>query len=152
MSTRAASTGLSRPAISGVLTVVPKGRLVPRIPAAIAATATAAIAAGMRGASLPFGTSVKSPEIAGLESPVEAARVLIGALPPTVALEALVLAAIAVAIPFATSLWRIACLGAGALVATLLVAPTAPALPLIAAVWLTCAALAWRHERQSRSD
>ena len=67
-------------------------------------------------------------------------------------LEALALAAIAVAIPFATSLWRIAGLGAGALATTLLVAPTAPALPLIAAVWLTCAALAWRHERQSRSD
>ena len=119
---------------------------------AIAAVGVAAIAAGMRGASLPFGATVTTPDLAGLESPVEAARVLLDALPPTVGLEALALAAIAVAIPFATSLWRIAGLGAGALVTTLLVAPTAPALPLIAAVWLTCAALAWRHERQSRSD
>jgi serine/threonine-protein kinase len=119
---------------------------------AIAAVGVAAIAAGMRGASLPFGATVTTPDLAGLESPVEAARVLLDALPPTVGLEALALAAIAVAIPFATSLWRIAGLGAGALVTTLLVAPTAPALPLIAAAWLTCAALAWRHERQSRSD
>ena len=38
--------------------------------------------------------------------------------------------------------WRIAGLGAGALAATLLAAPAAPALPLVAAVWLTCAGLA----------
>ena len=35
--------------------------------------------------------------------------------------------------------WRIAGLGAGALAATLLAAPAAPALPLVAAAWLTCA-------------
>ncbi len=106
----------------------------------------------MRGTSLPFGTTASTPDLAGVESPVEAARILLGALPPAVGLEALALAAIAVAIPFATSLWRIAALGAGALATTLLLAPTAPALPLIAAAWLTCGALAWRHERRSRSD
>ena len=112
---------------------------------AVAAVGVAAIAAGMRGAALPFGGTVPAPDLAGLESPIEAARVLLGALPPVVGLEALALAAAAVAIPYATDLWRIAALGAGLLTATLLLAPAAPAVPLVAAAWLTCAALAWRR-------
>jgi len=113
---------------------------------AVAAVGVAALAAGMRGTSLPFGTAAPTPDLAGLESPVDAARVLLAALPPVVGLEALALAAVAVAIPHATSLWRIAGLGAGMLAATLLLAPAAATLPLVAAVWLTCVALAWRHE------
>ncbi|MBA2297597.1 MAG: hypothetical protein H0W14_06115, partial [Actinobacteria bacterium] len=62
-------------------------------------------------------------------------------------LEALALALVAVAIPWATSPWRIAGLGAGAVTTTLLLAPSAASLPLVAAAWLTCAAVAWRHGR-----
>ena len=40
----------------------------------------------------------------------------------------------------------IVALGAGALAALLLAAPAAPALPLIAAVWLTCAGLVLKSE------
>ncbi len=113
---------------------------------AAASVGVAAIAAGMRGTSLPFGANPTTLDPAGLESPVEAARVLLEAMPPAIGLEALAFAAIAVAIPWATSLWRIAGLGAGMLATTLLLAPAAAAVPLVAAAWLTCAVLAWRHE------
>ena len=116
---------------------------------AVAAVGAAAIAAGLRGTTLPFGTSVSTPELADLESPVAVTRALLEALPPELALEAAALAAVAVAIPYATSLWRIALLGAGALATTLLLAPSAAALPLVAAAWLICAALAWRHEQEA---
>ena len=66
--------------------------------------------------------------------------------PGGLALEALALAAIAVALPYARTPWRIAGLGAGALAALLLAAPAAPALPLVAAVWLTCAGLVLKSE------
>ncbi|MBA3244017.1 MAG: serine/threonine protein kinase [Actinobacteria bacterium] len=118
----------------------------------VAAVGLASVAAGARGASLPFGGTAETPQLAGLESPVDAARTLLDVLPPMLGLEALALAAVAVAIPWATSLWRIAALGAAALAALLLLAPTAPAIPLVATVWLTCAALTWRHEHQTRSD
>jgi hypothetical protein len=51
-----------------------------------------------------------------------------------------------VAIPYARTPWRIAGLGAGALAATLLAAPAAPAIPLVAAAWLTCAVLTAKSE------
>ncbi|MBA2331378.1 MAG: hypothetical protein H0V94_01120, partial [Actinobacteria bacterium] len=119
---------------------------------ALAAVAAAALAAGLRDTRLPFDEAAATPALAGLESPLEAARVLIGALPPVLGLEALALAAIAVAIPWATSLWRIVALGSAALAAMLLLAPDASAIPLVAAVWLTCAALAGRHELETRSN
>ncbi|MCP9484528.1 MAG: serine/threonine protein kinase [Gaiellaceae bacterium MAG52_C11] len=128
------------------LTVQPARGSVRRAFQAVAAVGVAALAAGMRGASLPFGETAPTPELAGLESPVEAARVLLETMPAAIGLEALALAAVAVAIPWATSLWRIAGLGAVMLAATLLLAPSAAPLPLLVAVWLTCAALAWRHE------
>jgi hypothetical protein len=59
-------------------------------------------------------------------------------------LGALALAAIAVAIPYARTPWRIGGLGAAALAATVLAVPTAPALPLIVAIWLTCFGLGLR--------
>jgi hypothetical protein len=58
----------------------------------------------------------------------------------------LALAAVAVALPYARTPWRIAGLGAGALAATLLAVPAAPAAPLVLAVWLTCAGLVARAE------
>jgi len=113
---------------------------------AAAAVAVAALAAGLRGATLPFGVETPKPDLAGLDSPVEAARVLAAAVPPALGFTALALAAIAVAIPSVRGPWGVACLGAALLAGTLLLAPSAPALPLVAAAWLTCGALAWRRE------
>ncbi len=116
---------------------------------ALAAVAVATVAAGLRGEGLPFGAGARVDSthslLAGVASPLEAGRILAHAFPPAVGLEALALAAVALAIPYATGLWRIALLGAGFLAATLLLAPTAPALPLVAAVWVTCVLLGWRR-------
>jgi hypothetical protein len=60
------------------------------------------------------------------------------------AAAAAVLAAVAAAIPFARSPWRIAGVGGAMLAGTLLAAPAAPALPLVVAAWLTCTVLAAR--------
>jgi hypothetical protein len=114
---------------------------------ALAAVAAAAIAAGARGADVPLlGTAFGPARLAELESPVEAARRLWASLPPELALLALALAATAAAIPPARArgLWGIAGLGAGMLAATLLLAPSAPALPLVAAAWVTCIGLGLR--------
>jgi hypothetical protein len=136
----------------GLLALVPVAVLaarggVRRAAQALAAVAVAAIAAGLRGVELPFAQG--RPDalgIAGSESVAETVRTLAGAVPPGLALEALALAAITVALPYARTPWRIAGLGAGALAATLLAAPAAPALPLVLAVWVTCAGLALKSE------
>ena len=136
----------------GLLALVPVAALaargaVRRGAQALAAVAVASIAAGMRGVELPFSQGAAEPlGIAGVESVTGTLRTLAGAVPPGLALEALALAAIAVALPYARTPWRIAGLGAGALAATLLAAPAAPALPLVLAVWLTCAGLALKSE------
>ncbi|HEX4929064.1 MAG TPA: serine/threonine-protein kinase, partial [Gaiellaceae bacterium] len=109
---------------------------------ALAAVAVATVTAGVRGWDLPFRQGAVPPlDLKGTDSAVTAATALVEAVPAGLALEALALAAIAVAIPSARTPWRIAGLGAGALAATLLAVPTAPALPFVAAVWLTCAGL-----------
>jgi hypothetical protein len=137
---------------AGLLALVPLAFLTVRAPArraalAAAAVATAAVAAGLRGAGLPFGQgTVPSLDVAGTESALAAVRELAAAVPAGLALEGLALAAVAVAIPYARTPWRIAGLGAGMLAATLLAAPAAPALPLVAAAWLTCLGLAARAE------
>ena len=114
---------------------------------ALAAVAVAAVTAGVRGWDLPFRQGAVPPlDLAGTESALGAATTLIEAVPAGLALVALALAAIAVAIPYARTPWRVAALGAGALAALLLAAPAAPALPLVAAVWLTCAGLALKSE------
>jgi hypothetical protein len=113
----------------------------------LAAVAAAAVAAGLRGAELPFAqTGAAGLGLAGEESLAATARALVEAVPPALALCGAVLAAAAVAIPYARTPWRIAGLGAALLAATLLLAPAAPALPLVLAVWLTCAGLALKHE------
>ena len=114
---------------------------------ALAAVSVATVAAGVRGVDFPFRQGTVPPlDLAGTDSAVTAAATLIEAIPAGLALEALALAAIAVALPYARTPWRIAGLGAGALAALLLAAPAAPALPLVAAVWLTCAGLALKSE------
>ena len=87
--------------------------------------------------------------MAGTDSIVVAARAVADAVPPGIALGAAALAAIAVALPYARTPWRIAGLGAGALAVTILAVPAAPATPLVVAAWLTCAVLAARESRQS---
>jgi len=104
-----------------------------------AGVAVAAMVAGARGEVLPFTAGVVQPlGLAGSEGPLAVAEALLTALPPATALQALALAAVAVAVPYVRGLWPIAGLGAGMLVALLLLAPEAPALPLVLAAWLTC--------------
>ena len=120
---------------------------------AVAGVAAAALAAGLRGDELPFGAGIASPlGLAGSESPLEVARALLGVLPPAIALEALVLATVAVAIPYVRGLWPVAGLGAGMLAALLLLAPAAPALPLVVAAWLTCGWLVYAGFAASRAQ
>ncbi|HWN21862.1 MAG TPA: serine/threonine-protein kinase [Gaiellaceae bacterium] len=110
---------------------------------AAAAVALAAVVAGVRGSALPFGAGpAPKLDLAGVESPFAVAATLVGSVPPALLAELVVLGAIAVAIPFARDPWRIAGLGSAMLTGTLLVAPDAPALPLVVAAWATCAWLA----------
>ena len=114
---------------------------------ALAAVAAAAVAAGLRGAELPFGQGAASTlDVAGADSAATVMTALLEAVPAGLALAAVALGSIAVALPYARTPWRIAGLGAGALAAMLAAVPASPALPLVAAVWLTCAALALESE------
>jgi hypothetical protein len=107
----------------------------------------AAVVAGLRQAPLPF-TGHAPPlglGIAGSNHPTLVAGALWRTLQANqaVGLEALALAAVAVAIPYARTRgrWGVAALGAAMLSLTLLSVPTAAALPLVLAAWVTCAAL-----------
>ncbi|HYX89437.1 MAG TPA: serine/threonine-protein kinase [Gaiellaceae bacterium] len=115
-----------------------------------AAVLLAAIVAGLRHVPLPF-TGTAPPRglgITGSEDPFAVAVALWRALlaHPALALEALVLAAVAVALPYARErgVWAIAGLGAALIAATLLPAPSVAAAPLVAAAWATCTVLALR--------
>ncbi|MDQ4029802.1 MAG: hypothetical protein M3168_02055, partial [Actinomycetota bacterium] len=66
------------------------------------------------------------------------------AIPPDVSLLAGALAAAAAALTFARTAWHVAIWGAATLAAALLLAPSLPAFPFVAAVWATCALKAWR--------
>ncbi|HVN61750.1 MAG TPA: serine/threonine-protein kinase [Gaiellaceae bacterium] len=112
------------------------------------AVLAAAVVAGLRKAPLPF-TGATPPlglGIAGSNRPVLVAGELWRALQANqaIGIEALALAAIALAIPYARAhgRWGAAVLGAAMLSLTLLCVPTAAALPLVLAAWVTCAALA----------
>jgi hypothetical protein len=107
----------------------------------------AALVAGLRRAPLPF-TGDNPPVglgIAGSNRPALVAGELWRALQSThaIGVEALALAAVALAIPYARrrGRWGVAVLGAAMISLTLLPAPTAAALPLVLAAWVTCAAL-----------
>ena len=145
---------LAGPALAavGLLALVPLalvavGNPVRRAAQALAAVAVAGVVAGLRGVELPFGQGSAPPlDLDRLESARAAAAALAGAVPTGLALEAVALAAAAVALPYARTPWRIAGLGAALLASTLLLAPAAPALPLVAAAWLTVAGLALRAD------
>jgi Protein kinase domain len=115
-----------------------------------AAVLLAAIVAGLRHAPLPFTDAVppKGLGIAGSEDPFAVGVALWRALldRPALALEALALAAAAVALPYARErgLWAIAGLGAGLIAVTLLPAPSVAAAPLVVTAWATCTVLALR--------
>ncbi|MFL5919922.1 MAG: serine/threonine-protein kinase [Gaiellaceae bacterium] len=113
-----------------------------------AAVLLAALVAGLRHASLPF-TGAAPPKglgIAGSGDSVAVAEALVRALQahPALLLEAAVLAAAAVAIPFARERgpWAIAGLGAALMAFALLPAPSVAAAPLVLAAWATCIGLA----------
>jgi eukaryotic-like serine/threonine-protein kinase len=113
-----------------------------------AAVLLAAIVAGLRHAPLPF-TGAAPPRglgITGSDDPLAVGVALWHALlaHPSLPLEALALAAAAVALPFARErgLWAIAGLGAGLIAITLLPAPSVAAAPLVASAWATCTVLA----------
>src|SRR5438105_4762288 len=115
-----------------------------------AAVLLAAIVAGLRHSALPF-TGVAPPKglgIARSQDPFAVAVALWRALldHPALLVEALALAAAAVALPFARERgpWGIAALGAGLIAVTILPAPSVAAAPLVVAAWATCTVLALR--------
>jgi Protein kinase domain len=114
----------------------------------VTAVLLATVVAGLRHASLPF-TGTAPPKglgIAGSTDAVAVAEALVRFLQshPALVLEAVVLAAAAVAIPYVRErgLWWIAGLGAALIACTLLPAPTVAAVPLVLAAWATCTVLA----------
>jgi eukaryotic-like serine/threonine-protein kinase len=133
----------------GLLALLPLAAQADRSQATRAAQAAAGVfaavvVAGLRGSDLRFGAGAgPSLDLEQTESPLHALRTLAAAVPPGIGREALALAAVAVAIPYARTPWRCALLAAGMLAVTLLAAPAAPALPLVAGAWLTWAALTW---------
>ncbi|HKT45088.1 MAG TPA: hypothetical protein VJQ85_09815, partial [Gaiellaceae bacterium] len=68
---------------------------------------------------------------------------------PGLLVEAAVFGLVALALPYAHARgrWGAAVLGAAMLVATVVVVPSAPAVPLALAAWLTAAAVAVRARR-----
>ena len=134
----------------GLLPLASQGiRSLPRRALQVAAAVLlAALVAGLRHSSLPF-TGAAPPKglgIAGSQDPLAVVYALGRGLTdrPVLLLEALVLAAAAVAIPFARArgLWGIAVLGAAMIALTLLPAPSVAAVPLVVAAWVTCIVLA----------
>jgi hypothetical protein len=114
-----------------------------------AAVLVAAVVAGIRGAPLPFdGASAPDLGIAASGDPLTVLAAVWGALlsRSALAVEAVVLAVVAILLPVARTrgLWAVAGLGAGFLGASLLLAPGVAAAPLVVAVWATCLAVAVR--------
>ena len=114
-----------------------------------AAVLAAGIVAGIRGSPLPFdGASAPNLGIAASGDVFTVVSSLWDALlsGPALAVETVVLAAVAVLLPLARArgLWAIAGLGAGFLAAALLLAPGVAAASLVVAVWATCLAVAVR--------
>jgi hypothetical protein len=116
---------------------------------AAAAVLVAGVVAGIRGVPLPFaGASAPDLGIAASGDPFTVLAALWGALlsTPALAVETVVLAAVATLLPVARNrgLWAIAGLGAAFLAAALLLAPGVAAASLVVAVWATCLAVAVR--------
>ncbi len=114
-----------------------------------AAVLLAAVLAGLRGARLPFDGSAPplGLGITGSTRPAAVAHALAAQLGahPVLVIEAAALAAAAAILPHVRRRgpWRAAAFGAALLAVTALAAPAASVLPLVAAAWLTAAALAF---------
>jgi hypothetical protein len=142
-----AAVGLVPLALAGI-------RSAPRRAAQAALAVLAAfVVAGVRGVPLPF-TGDAPPlgvGVAGAGDPLAVAGSLLRAATaqPALLLEALALALVAVALPYARArgFWGAAALGAAMLALTLLLVPSAAAAPLVAAAWITAAAVALRPVR-----
>jgi hypothetical protein len=142
-----AALGLVPLATSGI-------RSAPRRAAqAAVAVLVAGVVAGVRGVGLPF-TGNPPPlglGVAGASDPLDVAGSLARAVAaqPGLLLEALAFALVAAALPYARArgFWGAAVLGAGMLTLTVLLVPSAAAAPLVAAAWVTAAAVAWRPVR-----
>ena len=120
---------------------------------AAVAVLAASVVAGVRGTALPF-TGARPPlgvGVAGSTDPLDVAGSLmrVAGAHPALLIEALAFAAIAVVLPYAQARgrWGAAALGAAMLAATVLAVPSAQALPLVAAAWLTAAVLMVRADR-----
>jgi eukaryotic-like serine/threonine-protein kinase len=120
---------------------------------AAAAVLAAGVAAGIRGVPLPFagGRPLLGIGVAGSSGPADVAGSLLraAAAHPALLVEAAIFAAAAAVLPYAQARgrWGAAGLGAAMLAATVLAAPSARALPLVAAAWLTAGVLAVRADR-----
>jgi len=119
----------------------------------VLAVLAAGLVAGIRGAALPF-TGARPPlglGVAGSTGPLDVAGTLMraAAAHPALLVEAAALAAIALVLPYARARgrWGAAALGAAMLAGTVLAVPSAQALPLVVAAWVTAAALVVRAER-----
>jgi hypothetical protein len=110
----------------------------------------AAIVAGVRHAALPFagGPPPLGIGVAGARDPFDVVGSLARAAGahPALLVEAVALAVLAVALPYARTRgrWGAAVLAAAMVILTVPAAPTAAIAPLVAAAWLTAAALAVR--------
>jgi hypothetical protein len=120
---------------------------------AAVAVLAASVVAGVRGAGLPF-TGARPPRglgVAGSTGPLDVAGSLmrVAGAHPALLIEALAFAAIALALPFAQARgrWGAVALGAAMMAATVLAVPSARALPLVVAAWLTTAVLMVRADR-----
>jgi Protein kinase domain len=110
------------------------------------AVLTAALVAGLTGEPLPFaGGRIGSLGLDGERSPLNVLATVRHTITahPTIALEALALAAAVAVLPFARrkGIWGIALYGAGAIAATVLAAPHANPVPAVLTTWGTCVAL-----------
>jgi hypothetical protein len=118
-----------------------------------AAVLVAAVVAGVRHVALPLVGSAPPLGIgvAGARDPLDVAGSLAraAAAHPGLLVEAAVFAAVALALPYAHARgrWGAAVLGAAMLVATVVVVPSAPAVALTLAAWLTAVAVALRARR-----
>ncbi|HZR94836.1 MAG TPA: serine/threonine-protein kinase [Gaiellaceae bacterium] len=116
--------------------------------------AAAAVVAGVRGAPLPLSGEAAPLGIgvAGSADPLAVAGTLgrLLAAHPALTLEAAILAAVAVAAPYARGRWTAAGVGAALVAASLALSPPASAWPLVVAGWATAAALAWHCSVSAR--
>jgi uncharacterized SAM-binding protein YcdF (DUF218 family) len=131
--------------------LLPVRRAVWRAVLGASAVLLAAVAAGVRGTSLPLSDRLAaSPGLAGVEDPGTVVSGLAHSLAarPELLLAAAVVAGLAALLPLAAArgIWPVAALGAVAIPALLLPVGSVNALPVVAGIWLCCIAVTVRAE------